>query len=91
MVVFLTSLAAYQKMRATILTAQYSVWSASGILTESESEALYSAGIDLTIFNYEVDIHDEELLEGALHTIREHHGDIEIWLDNAQKCNLTEG
>ena len=82
MVIFLTSLTAYQKMRATILTAQYPVWCASGILTVSESKALYSAGVDLTIFNYEVNIHDQELLDGALQTIREHHCDMNIWLDN---------
>ena len=81
MVVFLTSLSAYQKMRTTILTAQYPVWCASGILTASENEALYSAGVGLTILNYEVDIDDKELLEGALHTISEHHGDSEIWVE----------
>ena len=82
MVIFLTSISAYQKMRTTILTTQYPVWCASGILTPAESKALYEAGIDLTMFNYEVDIHDEELLEGALYTIREHHPGVDIWIDS---------
>lgn len=75
-------------MRTTILTAQYSVWCTSGILTPAEIEALYEAGIDLTLFNYEVDINNEAEVEGALDTIREHHPGLDIWVDSKLECKI---
>jgi len=57
------------------------LWISAGILSISELEALRYRGADVTDFNYEIGLNENEVIDDAIETIREHHPDKVIWVE----------
>jgi hypothetical protein len=49
------------------------VWVTKGVLTDDELDQLRENDVDVTDFNYELLPTDRDGIDGALHTIAEHH------------------
>lgn len=67
-------------MESTILSGKHPVWLSSGVLSQIEIDSLGQAVTELSVFNYEIDTSVQAELEGALDTIKEHHPDMNIWV-----------
>jgi len=57
------------------------LWISAGILSISELEALRCRGTDVTDFNYEIGLNENEVIDDAIETIREHHPGKVIWVE----------
>lgn len=55
------------------------VWCGSDTMSEEDFDAF--VGIDVSRFNYSLGDASADVLEGAIHTIREHHPDSTIWVE----------
>jgi hypothetical protein len=55
------------------------VWCGSDAISEAEFNAF--AGADVSRFNYSLGDASEDVLAGAIDTIREHHPDSTIWVE----------
>jgi hypothetical protein len=58
------------------------IWLAADVLSESELELLRANGTDATVFNYTIDPQDYETISCALETIKEHHPNQCVWVEN---------
>lgn len=57
------------------------LWISAGILSASELESLRCRGTDVTDFSYEIGLNENEVIDDAIETIREHHPDEAIWVE----------
>jgi len=56
------------------------LWISAGILSTSELEAIRCRGTDVTDFNYEIGVNENEVIDDAIETIKEHHPGEVIWV-----------
>lgn len=56
------------------------LWVSAGILSTSELESLRCRGADVTDFSYEIGLNENEIIDDAIETIREHHPSEVIWV-----------
>lgn len=80
MVIFITSRSAYEEMKELVLSGNHAIWLASNILDDAEIDSIWEKDVELSVFNYEVDTSEQEDLECAMSTIKEHHPDQNIWV-----------
>lgn len=55
------------------------VWCGSDAMSDEDFDAF--VGVDVSRFNYSLGDASEDVLEGAIDTIREHHPDSTIWVE----------
>jgi hypothetical protein len=56
------------------------LWISAGILSEFELDTFRSQDIDVTDFNYEIGLNENEAIDDAIGTIREYHTNEVIWV-----------
>jgi hypothetical protein len=57
------------------------LWVAAGVLTDEELARLRVAGGDVSDFNYTIELHEAEVILGAVETIKEHHPGEPVWVE----------
>ena len=72
-------------MKPFIESGKYPIWLNDEVISQSELEHLREQSIEVSYFNYVVDINDEESREEALFTIAEHHPNERIWSESRPK------
>lgn len=56
------------------------LWISAGVISQSELESLRYSGADVTDFNYAIGLNENEIIDDAIETIKEHHPDEVIWV-----------
>jgi hypothetical protein len=56
------------------------LWISAGVISQSELESLRNSGADVTDFNYAIGLNENEVIDDAIQTIKEHHPGEVIWL-----------
>ena len=56
------------------------LWISAGVISQSELELLRHSGADVTDFNYVISLNENEVIDDAIETIKEHHPDEVIWV-----------
>ena len=72
-------------MKPFIESGKYPVWFNDGVVSQTGLDDLKSHKVEVSYFNYVVDIGDEESREEALFTIAEHHPNERIWSESRPK------
>lgn len=85
MVIFVITKEGFEDMRSLIESGKYPIWLNDGIRSKSEIDYLRSKNIEVSFFNYVVDIEDEESLAEAIFTVAEHHPSERIWSESRPK------
>jgi hypothetical protein len=70
----------YEAYRALGLSG--SLWVGAGVLSDEELASLRNTGVDVSDFNYEIELHDSEVIAGAVDTIKEHHPGEVLWIQS---------
>ena len=72
--------AGYETYRA--LGASFgTLWVGAEVLSEEELAALRKSGVDVSDFNYKIELHETEVIAGAVETIKEHHPGETVWVE----------
>lgn len=58
----------------------FSLWTVDGVLSAEELVALRTEGLDVSEFNYSLELDDAVGIQGAVETIREHHPEETVWV-----------
>jgi hypothetical protein len=58
----------------------FPLWTVAGVLSAEELAALRVEGVDVSEFNYSLELDDAAGIQGALETIREHHPEQTVWV-----------
>jgi hypothetical protein len=82
MVIFILTKEGFKEMEPFIKTGKYPIWLNDGVLGQVEIDLLISENIEVSYFNYVVDIEDEEALAEAIFTVAEHHPGERIWSEH---------
>lgn len=85
MILFILTKEGFNEMEPFIKTAKYPIWLNDGILSQAETDLLISENVEVSYFNYVVDIEDEEALAEAIFTVAEHHPGERIWSESKPK------
>ena len=72
-------------MESIINTGKYPIWLNHEVLSQEEIGILISKNIEVSYFNYLVDIEDEEALAEAIFSVSEHHPGERIWSESRPK------
>jgi hypothetical protein len=56
------------------------LWISAGVISQAELELLRNSGADVTDFNYAIDPNENEVIDNAIETIKEHHSGEVIWV-----------
>jgi hypothetical protein len=51
------------------------------VLTNEELATLRAAGGNVSDFNYTIELHEVEVISGAVETIKEHHPGEPVWVE----------
>jgi hypothetical protein len=70
----------YEAYRALGISG--ALWVGAGVLSDEELASLRRLGVDVTNFNYEIELHDSEVISGAVDTIKEHHPGEVLWMQS---------
>jgi len=57
------------------------LWVGAEVLSEGELAALRESGVDVSDFNYKIELHEREVIAGAVETIKEHHPGHAVWVE----------
>lgn len=57
------------------------LWIGAGVLSGVELSALRLSGVNVSDFNYRIEPHEEEVISGAVETIKEHHPGMTVWVE----------
>lgn len=57
-----------------------SLWVSAGVISDEELATLRAEGINVSNFNYALELGDSAGIEGAVETIREHHPCHTVWV-----------
>lgn len=79
MVIFPLSYKGFKEMEPVIKTGKCSVWLGANVVSDDEVESVRELDVEVTVFNYEVDIND---VQGVLQTISQHHPGETIWQEH---------
>ena len=85
MVILIATRSGYEELKPVIFSGLYPVWLGAEVLSLEEMDSIRSLGIDLTDFNYTINIENFREVEGAVETIREHHPNQKVWIEWAPK------
>lgn len=91
MVIFVLTKEGFDEMMPLIQTGKYPVWLSDGVLSEEEIDLLIPEDLEISYFNYVVDLEDEEALASAMFTIAEHHSGERIWVESKLKNPFETG
>lgn len=81
MVILIATRKGYEELKPIIFSGLYPVWLGAGVLSQEEINSIRTLGIDLTDFNYTINIQDFGEIKGAVETIREHHPSHRVWVE----------
>ena len=81
MVFLAVTRAGYDELRRLCGRTPTPIWLGDGVLTEDELKTLHTSGIHASVFTYSIDPKDAFVVEGALHTIAQHHPNETIWVE----------
>jgi hypothetical protein len=56
------------------------LWISAGVISQSELESLRNSGADVTVFNYAIGLNENEVIDDAIETIKEHHPGEVVWV-----------
>jgi hypothetical protein len=56
------------------------LWISAEVISKSELESLRHSGADVTDFNYAIGLDENEVINDAIETIKEHHPGEVIWI-----------
>jgi hypothetical protein len=56
------------------------LWISAGVISQSELESLRNSGADVTDFNYAIGLNENEVIDDAIETIKEHHPGEVVWV-----------
>jgi len=88
MVVFAVTRAGYEELRRSLKETPSTIWLGEGVLTPSEIDALQRSGVNVTPFDHAIDPTDSVAIDGAVHTIAQHHPGETIWVE--RKDDIVE-
>jgi hypothetical protein len=71
----------YEAYRALGRSAD-ALWVGAGVLSDKELASLRRSGVDVSDFNYEIELHESEVIAGAVDTIKEHHPGEVLWIQS---------
>jgi hypothetical protein len=89
MVVLALTRAGYEELLRHTKEVPPKLWLGHGVLTNDEIERLRLSGVDVTPFNHAIDPTDSASVEGAVHTVAQHHPGETIWVE--RKDDVVEG
>lgn len=81
MVILIATRSGYEELKSIIFSGLYPVWLGAEVLSQEEINSIRVLGVDLTDFNYTINIQVLDEIEGAVETIREHHPGHKIWVE----------
>lgn len=58
----------------------FPLWIVDGVLSAEELSALRMRGIEVSDFNYSLELDDSAGIQGAVETIQEHHPSKTVWV-----------
>jgi hypothetical protein len=73
----------FNESKDIIVRGDAAAWINGNILSKDELQILRKKGVEITKFSYVIDPKDQEVIEGALVTIKEHHPGETIWVEKA--------
>lgn len=82
MVIFILTKEGFNEMEPFVKTGEHPIWLNGGVLCQAEIDLLISEDIEVSYFNYVVDIGDEEALAEAIFSVAEHHPGERIWSES---------
>jgi len=85
MIIFVLTKEGFKDMKPLIETGRFPLWFNGGLLDQEEIDSQISEDLEVSSFNYVIDIEDEEALVGALLTVAEHHPNERIWSESRPK------
>jgi len=80
-VVFVITVQGFEEMKPLINSGKYPVWFSGGIKEQDYIDNCIVEGVDVSYFNYEIELTDNEAIVGAIQTINEHHPGERIWTE----------
>ena len=86
MVFFALTRSGYEDIEGLLVQPSAVLWVNEGVLTESEYEAIWRAGVSISKFSSRVALERAEI-EDALATIQEHHPNTSIWVESIGGSN----
>ena len=81
MVIFALTRGGYDELRSHLKAQPSALWVGRGVLTDGEADELRGSGVMVTAFNRAIVPTDYEAIEGAVHTIAQHHPGQIIWVE----------
>jgi len=78
MIIFAVTRNGFMDLKEIIFSEKHKVWVGNGVLSKEEIEEFKG---DLTVINYPINPSNIEEIEGAIHTISEHHPEERIWIE----------
>ena len=85
MVILIATHNGYEELKPIIFSGQYPVWLGAEVLNQEGINSVRALGIELTDFNYIINIQNLSEIEGAVETILEHHPSHKVWVEWAPK------
>jgi hypothetical protein len=80
MIVFAVTENGCIELKSRIIGENHPVWLANGILSDQAIASLRSDGLEVTVFSEPATFDDQNAIEDALQTIKEHHPGMEIYV-----------
>jgi hypothetical protein len=81
MVFFAITRKGYESYRA-LAHAGGALWVAAEVLSDNELAELREAGVDVSDFDYTICPEENEVIAGAVETIKEHHPGEVLWVES---------
>jgi hypothetical protein len=81
MVFLAVTRAGFDRLVAQLGKVPSPLWLGAGVLSEAEVERLREAGVDLSVFIYELGGPDSDRLDQAAETVEEHHPGQRLWVE----------
>ncbi|PAT42458.1 hypothetical protein [Vandammella animalimorsus] len=81
MVILATTRQGFESLRALIDTGAHPVWVGASVLTAGEIQTWRARGLDLTVFDHDIDPRHPGQLAAALDTVAEHYPGEVVWVD----------
>jgi hypothetical protein len=85
MVIFILTREGFNEMAPFVKGGLHPIWLNYGVLSQPEINLLISENIEISQFNYVINIDDEEALAEAIFTVAEHHPGQRIWSESKPK------
>ena len=80
MIFFMTSRKGFEDYLSVKEKLAAPLWISAGVISQSELESLRNSGADVTDFNYAIGLNENEVIDDAIETIKEHHPGEVVWV-----------